>query len=264
MDGIRIGVCQWCLPAQGAAAIDLAGKLGFEGVALEMGTDKPEQDLTQPAVRRAFSEAATRNGLAYPALAVNEACRLGMNHAEREAEIFHLMEQAVYVASVMHIPALQLPSFFSGAIGSEEDLQQTARCLRHACLAAAPLGIRVGTENGLDAAGNDRLLQATDCRNLFVYFDTANPKWLGGGQSAPDLLRQQAGVVGEVHMKDVYLDDSGDMTGFAPLCQGDVDVMGSVKVLRERGYQGWLILDNEWPEEGLQRDLATLQALVKE
>lgn len=255
MNGIRVGICQWCLPAQGTAAVDLAKRLGFDGVALELGTDKPGQDLTNPHVLRAFAEAAQRTDLKYPALAVNEACSLGMNHREREAELFHLLEQAVLTASLLHIPSLQLPSFFAGDIRSQEDLAQTARCIRHACQAAAPLGIRVGTENGLDAQDNRKLLSMVGCSNLFVYYDTANPKWLGGGQDGPELLRALGGLVQEVHFKDVHLNAQGQMTGFAPLTQGDVNVTGSVLTLRESGYQGWVMLENELPEEGLIRDL---------
>ena len=127
MGKVKLGVCQWCIPAQGVQAIALAGELGFAGVEMDMGIGKPGLELREEAVLDAFITAKEKTGLVYPALALNG---IEMNQPQAEEETLALIQRAVQIARQLGADTLQMPSFGSAQMESETDFEQTVK----ACL----------------------------------------------------------------------------------------------------------------------------------
>lgn len=102
----------------------------------------------------------------------------------------------------------------------------------------------------------DRLLEATDPATMGLCLDTGHAVY--GGADPVDLLHRWGERVRYVHLKDVDpraleraraegLDyESGVRAGiFCPLGAGCVDFVGVFAALREIGYQGWLIVEQD-------------------
>lgn len=89
--------------------------------------------------------------------------------------------------------------------------------------------------------------------------DTGHLQAAGG--DPVDLVRRYRERIPYVHLKD--LDESG---GFVPLGQGVLDVAGVVDVLRETGFDGWVMVETDgWsgdPSEGARASMAHLKTLL--
>jgi len=101
-----------------------------------------------------------------------------------------------------------------------------------------------------------RLLDGTDHRLVGLCLDTGHVGY-GGGDPAL-LAREHAARVRHVHLKDlrrpVHADavrrgiDFRDAVGegvFAPLGDGDLDLRGTLNELRDAGYDGWLVVEQD-------------------
>ncbi|GAA3460798.1 TIM barrel protein [Saccharothrix longispora] len=108
-----------------------------------------------------------------------------------------------------------------------------------------------------------------------------------GGADPVDLARRHPGRVGHVHLKDVRADVAATVRSgattyaaavreglYVPLGDGDVDVAALVATLRDAGYDGWFVLeqdtalDPDGPADGplhdTARSLAHLTTLIPE
>ncbi|MEU4477607.1 sugar phosphate isomerase/epimerase [Micromonospora sp. NPDC023966] len=123
------------------------------------------------------------------------------------------------------------------------------------------LGTDVETE-----AEADRLLELTD---IAICLDTGHLALAGGDPVAA--VRRWAGRIGQVHLKDADLAAHArvraaggglmDMVaagGFCALGRGDVDLAGVLAGLDDIGYTGWLVIEQDAPEDG--RDLDRIRA----
>ncbi len=102
----------------------------------------------------------------------------------------------------------------------------------------------------------DRLLEATDPETIGLCLDTGHAVY--GGANPVELLQRWGDRVRYVHLKDVDpraleraraggLDYEAGVRGgvFCPLGEGCVDFAGVFAGLREIGYQGWLIVEQD-------------------
>lgn len=102
-----------------------------------------------------------------------------------------------------------------------------------------------------DRAAVYRLLESSD---VPLCLDTGH--LIIGGADPADLLRQAAGRVAHVHLKDVRLDVAATVRDtsyidavrrgmYAPLGDGDLDIAGIVATLEAAGYPGWYVLEQD-------------------
>ncbi|SCG69168.1 sugar phosphate isomerase/epimerase family protein [Micromonospora inositola] len=119
------------------------------------------------------------------------------------------------------------------------------------------LGTDVETE-----AEADRLLELTD---VAVCLDTGHLLLAGGDPVAA--VHKWSGRISQVHLKDADLaahrrvrDAGGGLAevvaagGFCALGSGDVDLAGVLRGLDEIGYAGWLVIEQDAPEQGQDLD----------
>ena len=174
---ILYGICQWSMPALGPAiGARTVRELGLDGIELDSGSwDGSQLTLVNKDLQRQWTEACAENALQIPALGVNSLCEEGMSKPEKKEIVRAILANSVEIAVAMQIPALQLPSFFDGAIKTELGLETTAERLQEVCDLAAPFGIVVGTENALSVENCVKLIKLTDHENLKVFYDTQNP-----------------------------------------------------------------------------------------
>jgi len=268
MKDIKFGICYWAFPLEGPYACKIASVLGLEGIELDLGDYERNFPLSNRMIQDSYLEAAEKWRISYPAIAVNTLCNYGMtNSAETlKGEIARLaLKKAVEVAQSMKIPVVQLPSFFDGEIKDENGFKETINCLKFACSYASDRGVTIATENVLSVEDDKRLLEAVSFTNLKIYFDLQNHHYFKGYR-VPDVLRELFPYICEVHAKD---GKTGELSG-ALLGEGDIDFAGSVAVLKELGYSGWIHLENYYdraplnrgdkdPFELLKKDIHTLK-----
>ncbi|HEX4743998.1 MAG TPA: TIM barrel protein [Candidatus Limnocylindria bacterium] len=102
----------------------------------------------------------------------------------------------------------------------------------------------------------ERLLDGTDARLVGLCLDTGHIAY-GGGDPAR-FARDHGARVRHVHLKDLRRDvhasaiqrgiNFADAVGegvFAPLGDGDLDLQGTLAALRDAGYDGWLVVEQD-------------------
>ncbi len=102
----------------------------------------------------------------------------------------------------------------------------------------------------------DRLLSSTDPSLLGLCLDTGH--YFYGGGDPVEAARQHAARIWHLHLKDVrgdvlnrvrkegigFLDAVGQGV-FCELGTGTVDVLGVIRVLQARGYEGWAVFEQD-------------------
>ena len=243
----KIGICQWCIPVSGPEALILAAQMGYDGVEMDMGFNKPAENLLDGNNLERFLEAKENAGIQTPSLAFNG---FAMNRAEGKEERRAAVREAVKVAKALNAGILQMPSFFEAGMRNEEEFLETAEMLKYICREAAPYGITVGTENQLDAEQNLRLIELVGEPNFAVYFDNANP-YMFDRRDGVAMLKELYPHICELHVKDFELRGSKPCR---PLGKGKCHVKETLQYLKEKGYDRWIVVENDLSADELKRD----------
>jgi inosose dehydratase len=122
---------------------------------------------------------------------------------------------------------------------------------------------------GTDIESAEEVQQLLDATDVSLCLDTGHLHLAGGDPLAA--LREWAPRIRQVHIKDGSREHAariraagGDFAalvaqgGFRTLGAGDIDPAAVVAVLRETGYTGWVVVEQDAPETG--RDLPALLA----
>ncbi|MHA6250766.1 sugar phosphate isomerase/epimerase family protein [Oceanobacillus sp. CAU 1775] len=90
-----------------------------------------------------------------------------------------------------------------------------------------------------------------------VLFDGLDPKYMGytpdvghiifGGMDPVEIMKESLPLIKHVHFKDASKNQEWKKMG-----EGDIDIPGCVQVLKDNGYDGWLIVEEETPEAQTQ------------
>ena len=166
--------------------------------------------------------------------------------ADRD-ELLRLLPRCV----LLRTPYLRVMSWKQGGAGEREWGDETVRRLSWLAERAADAGVTLVHENCTGWAATDpgrieRLL--TEVRGLRLLFDTGNG--IPYGYDALQLLRPFLPAVAHVHVKDAVRTESG--CAYVPPGQGETDVAGCLRALREHGYAGAYSLE---PHVGLRPHL---------
>lgn len=131
------------------------------------------------------------------------------------------------------------------------DYQQVLDVTRELCDYAAQNDQALHLETGQETAeGLLQFIRDVQRDNLFINFDPANMILYGTGQPL-EALKMVGEYVRSVHCKDgTWSDKPGETWGQeVPLGEGDVDMEGYLKTLKEIGYSGPLTIEREIPQE---------------
>ena len=257
--GLRIGVTQWSVDGRGPETLFRAASLGFDTIHLSSGELDGDLRLDDDAVRDGYLRASRESGVAIDAISPGDLNDLGLTSPAGSVNASRCMDSiriAIDAAVEMGVPLVFLPSFRAGEIRDDADLRRTAEVLAHACDHAADRPVTIATENTLGTEGNLRLLAAAARPELRVLLDTQNPSLWGHDVAAmvDDLWPH---LVEQVHVKDGR---DGAM-GNAVLGEGQSGFVRTAAALRDRGFAGALIAENEYLGERsacASRDIAVL------
>jgi sugar phosphate isomerase/epimerase len=200
-------------------------------------------------------------------------CRHGMN-VRPDSDDGRLARLAiaagVRAAHDLGLDLVQLPAFEGGFVRTAEERENLADALRFACRVDADFGVTVSSENVLDPDEFRELRERVDADNFRLFFDMQNYR-LNRGLDQLHVLGELYDDVVQVHAKDGV---DGRLSS-AIVGSGDARVADQIQLLLERGYEGWITLENFYdtspiaggkgdPVADLAIDAAALRQLVDE
>jgi len=268
---IKLGVAQWSLPIDGPWGCRVAADSGLDGVQLDVGDASRGFPLTRKSTQAAWQQAATDAGVQLISVAINALCRHGMNVRPdsddgRLARIS--IAAGIRAAHDLGLDLVQLPAFEGGFVRTAEERDNLADALRFACRLAADVGITVSSENVLDPDEFRELRERVAADNFRLFFDMQNYV-LNRGLDQLQVLDELFDDVVQVHAKDGV---DGRLSS-AVVGTGDAHVVEQIQLLLDRGYDGWITLENFYdtapigggsgdPVDDLATDAAALRRLV--
>ncbi len=240
---VKLGICNFCVPGTGIFAPRFVAEAGLDGMSIEFGTYEKGFPLSNRRLQEAYLDEQQKYGIEY--------CNIGLSgfdfipfHAREDHPLYDVVRQAlksaVDAAAFMKIPLVFVPFFGVSAIESEQDFEYTVRALQYICDLAGEKGIQVASENTLDTQGQINLVKAVDRENFGLFYDSNNLFHFKGFDQVEMLYELYDYLVPQLHVKD---GKKGVMAG-SLLGKGDSDFYGTIKVLKNKNYSGWIIIEN--------------------
>ena len=238
-----MGITQWSLPGNGAYTLRLAKQLGFGAVQLEFGNWENGMPLSHKRLQEMYVQDSRELGVRLLPLTVNALCRYGVveGFGTPDGRIAKdTILASLEAAAAMGMEGVTLPSFGANEIHTRAHYGNTVEALRFACERAAALGLNVYTENILDAQGMEQLFRDCASNRLCLLFDSQNYS-VFGRDYAVDVLKTHWDKLGNhLHVKD------GGSMGSMLLGTGSSPFAQVMATLRERGYTGTIVLENNY------------------
>jgi len=151
---------------------------------------------------------------------------------------------------------------------SEEDAWKTCiKSVKEICNYAEEVGARYGVEPGphcliKNADGMLRLIESVDHKCLGVNYDPANVN--SAGSDPIEDARRVAPYIIHTHAKDSRRLPDGTWKETV-LGEGDVDFEALLRVYREAGFDGWLVIEREFSDnilDDIRRSTTFLRKLL--
>ena len=219
------------------SSIELAAKVGLDGVELHMGRHQDGLPLRQPELRATYKRLAREHGLSIPSVVLGAFNQMQL-YAEPVSAIWLL--DAIDAAADLGAKVILVPSFGNEALAwaDRERVRRFAAAVREAGPRAARRGVTLGLENRLSADENLKLLDMIDSEGVAIYYDIANLYNLGQDPAAE--IRQ----LGRERICQVHVKDNPHLLG-----EGEIDFRPVAEALGAIGYDGWLVLETRPPSD---------------
>ncbi len=231
---MKLGICEWNIPVKGLAArFEWAAEAGLRAIEVDLENAAGNESLVR--------DLSKQWNIEVPTLGNNAFCGSSMIDPVRRPDTEKAFASMVETALEIGASTLQVPSFFASGIETDADFDHTVESFRCLTEMVKETPLQVGTENALSAEKQLELLERVGSEQLKIYFDTRNAFAMAGLNSA-EILEQLYPHIIEVHLKD-GLNDEGPSK---PLTQGNSGFAECMAILRERKYDGWMLLENDY------------------
>lgn len=246
----KFGICEWSLPVSGATAIEIAAKIGFDGIQLgEAGGRKSAFPLNNKSVQESYRQAAARYGMELHSLNLGALLAEGtLNYSPASAEgrqAVNSLKMGIEACEKLNIKTVVI----TVDTNNEEQLKNSAEHLRLTAKMAEETGIEIAVESAMPIGEICKLLEAAgafdDKSNIKICMDILNPLRFGTGDPHEQIKKFGTRLISHFHLKDSKkeLFRRGER-GCMLLGTGDGEYEKSVNLINGAGFEGWLITEN--------------------
>ena len=268
---IRFGVCDWTIGKTGDPyALELAGRLGLEGVQVSLVPAGVHLTLSRPELQQAYRDAARASGVEIASFAIGE-----LNNVPFKSDIRadRWLEEGIGIAKAMGVKVILVPFFGAGELRNDRrGMEEVGLRLRRLAPIAERAGVILAVESYLSAEDHLWLLDRVGSPAVKIYYDVANSKEAGW-----DIFREiklLGDKIVEFHAKDnadLYgrnrdsvlarrSDSVPGRNGDSVLARrsdsvpdkGPMDFVAVRKAMEEIGYSGWLIIEGSQLPLGIE------------
>ncbi len=219
----------------------IASEIGFDGVEVPFQADDYTSELLWTAEGAAHVRVlAERYGLETPSCVAGRYNKRGF--AAQDPEI---REEAVTVmlgiidgCAEAGIDLILTAFFGEMALDTDQQIDWAVEGLKRCAPRAESRGITLALEGTISDQAWLAMLERIDSGAVAVYYDVANAMTYGFDSSAEMPVLMDAGVLAQIHIKDMTLDRKN-----MPLGEGDVDFDAVSRTIKEIGYDGYLVLE---------------------
>jgi sugar phosphate isomerase/epimerase len=228
----KIGACDWSIgKARQFEAMDVARRIGLDGVQVSFGEVGLETDLRRPEARATYANKANELGVEIASLAMGV---LNQRPYWSDPDAEQWVADCINVMEKMKQRVVLLAFFGKGDIkGNPSAQKEVIRRLKKVAPAAEKAGVVLGLETWLNADEHLSILDAVGSPAVQVYYDVANMEKQGY-----DIYREIR-QLGRERICEVHAKENGFLLG-----QGKVDFPKVKAALDDIGWSGWLIIES--------------------
>ncbi len=234
-----IGVCDWSIGAAGnPTSLDIAKKIGLDGVQISSAKKKPEGDFYTKEEIAAYKAKMAETGMK---IASTSPTCMNTNPFYLAKGTVEFTCSAIDAAAELGSDCILLP-FYGPANMQKPDKKMNeaffkplVERLKEVAPYAEKKGVMVALENSISAEENLKVLDAVGSNMVNVYFDIFNFQFYGH-ETLP-ALKALKGRIGQIHLKDAKhkLDSNSEF----PRKMNEV-----LATIAKDGYKGWMVLES--------------------
>ncbi len=249
---LKIGVTDWNLRLAGKVeAVELAARLGFQGVEVSLGR-KVEGDklpLDNAELQQKYLAAVKQHKIAVAGTCLDV---LHVNFLKSDKLALKWIADGIPITRTLNARVMLMPSFGKGALEAK-DLDYVGDALRELGPAAEKAGVLLALENTLSAKDNVKIMERSRSKAVKVYYDVGNST-NAGFSPEEEIPWLTAARIAQIHLKD---------KGY--LGEGKIDFPAVMKRIMDLGFNGFANLETSSPksvEEDMARNLKYVRGLM--
>lgn len=250
---IRLSACDWSLQANGPTGLEIAKRVGLDGLEISAGGPNDAVDIANPELRQQYKDAVAQTGVAISSVAMGFLNSAPLAEDERGPA---WLEQTIDATQDLGAKVILLAFFGKGDLRKGRTLK--ADCIdvvvqrvKDAAPRAEKAGVILGLENTLSAKDNMAILDRIQSDAVRIYYDIGNST--SNRYDVPAELREFGKYFCQIHFKD----------GGSFLGQGKVAMEPVAEAIRAIDYSGWVVLETAIPTKDRDADFKTNAAYVR-
>lgn len=248
----RLGVPDWSLGHSAKPeAIQLAAKIGFEGIQISLGNAADlTLPLSDPSRQQMYHDEARKAGIPLT------SCRVEMLHRNylpgKDPLAPKWIAQSVPIAKALGLKVILLPFFGDGAIKTPDDMDYVGDVLRELAPDAEKAGVTFGLEDTISARDNVRIMDRSKSPAVLIYYDVGNSTQNGFN------VVEEIRWLGRARICEVHLKDNPNYLG-----EGKIDFVAVVNALADIGFSQWAQLETTNPTKNVEADMGRNLAFIR-
>jgi sugar phosphate isomerase/epimerase len=259
---MKIGILEDCLGHPWTTAFAEAAAVGFDGVELGVKGDYAETELWSGEGREALARRAREASAEIASLCLHSFWQFSFANPDEtvRATAQTITTSAIRFAAELGVSAILVPVTPGPDVEAAEGTRRWIEEMKKCAPMAEEHQVRLGLENvgrgyGKSAAELCHLADSVGSRGVGVYYDVGNATAFGN--DPVEEIHQLGERIVQVHVKD---------WGGGPLLgEGRVQLAESIAVLRDIGYDGYLVLETpatDHPRQAATHNLAFVRGLL--
>ncbi len=248
---VQVGVTDWNLRQEAKLeALELAKRLGFDGVEISIGVGEDRLPLGDPERQKQYVAETKRLNFPTPSTCLNILHR-NVLKADKLAQRW--VAESIPITRAVGARVILLPFFGKGALKAHQEMDYVGDCLREIAPEAEKAGVILGLENTCSAEDNVRMVDRARSKAVLVYYDIGNSTNQGY-----DVVKEIRWL-GKDRICEFHIKDNPNFLG-----QGKIDIPAVVDAIGDIGFQGWAHLETSAPTKSVENDMAANLKYVRE
>jgi len=249
---VKIGACDWTLNKRtDPAALELAKKLGLDGIQVDFGNQKDALPLRKPELQRKYLEMAKSLNVEIGSLALGTLNEVPLK-SDPQAEQW--LAESVDVCKALGVTVVLVPFFGKGDLRNDQPgTDAVVAALKRVAPKAEKQGVILGLESWLSAEQHVDIIDRVGSSAVQVYYDVGNSQ--KAGYDIFKEIRSLGKRICEFHAKD-----NEDLYG-----KGTMNFPEVCKAMEDISYNGWMQIEGtKTPlgiEESIRYDLRYLRGV---
>jgi L-ribulose-5-phosphate 3-epimerase len=249
----KVGVTDWNLRLGAKTeAVELAKRLGFDGVQLSFGRRLVDDKLPvdNPEILAQYKKLSAEHKIPLDGTCVD---RLHENGIKSDPLAVRWVRDSIRMTKALGVEVLLIPMFGKWAILSPAERDYVGDAMRDLGPEAEKAGVILGLEDTISAEDNVRIMERSRSKAVLVYYDVGNST-----RNGFDVVKEIRWL-GKSRICQIHLKDNPGYMG-----EGKINFTEVVKAIADIGFTGYANLETDTrPDSTVEADMKRNLAFIR-